>query len=155
MSLMDDISANQEKAEKNEEESGENIDYTKGWDTADNFRANYCSKIPVHLEKKFFQDTSKETGNPNGGLVYGLKKQLYDETKKEYKTDFSEALKKQINSGKIFDNDSFTKENGCLTNLITDDGNPGSMTQICKPGCRFKFKIKDKSTTIKTDTTKK
>jgi len=145
LSAMDDISASQEKAEKENESKGENIDYSKGWDTADHFRANYCSKTPLHLDKSFFIDTSKETGNPDGGFVYGIRSEIFDPKKKEYREKYSNALNEQKEKGNTFDPDSFTKENGCFTNLKEDDGQTGTNTQLCNPSCRFKFKLKSKT----------
>jgi hypothetical protein len=147
--LMDDLSESQTKAEKKNEETGKNINYEEGWDNADNFKKTYCSKTPTHLDKMFFTDTSKETGNPDGGLVYGLKNEIFDEQKKEYRSEFSEALKKQITKGNIFDTDSFTKDNKCFTNLKEDDGKTATNTQLCKPDCRFKFKVKSNTETTK------
>ena len=157
LSAMDGINKSQEKAEKENESKGENIDYTKGWDNAVNFRDNYCSKTPLHLDKSFFLDDTKENGNPDGGFVYGLRSEVFDDKNKEYRKKFSDALDEQIKKGNIFDPDSFTKENKCFTNLKEDDGKTATYTQLCKPDCKFKFKkSQDKSKTDdKTDTTKK
>lgn len=138
MTLMDQMSS-EENSSKAKEESGESIDYTKGWDTADNFRSNYCSKTPIYVEQNFFDDRSKEMGNSQGGLIYGGKSQLYDSTTKEMNKKFAEEFMKQIKNGNKVDSTSFTKENGCSTNLLTDKGGSGSMSQMCNPKCNFKF----------------
>ena len=124
------------------------IDYTKGWDTADNFRANYCSKTPIFVEQNWFESREKEMGNSQGGLIYGGRSELYDSTTKEVNKTFAEEMMKQINSGNKVDNTSFTKENGCLTNIRKDIANDG-MSHMCNPKCNFKFTGKT------TDTTKK
>ena len=139
MSVMDQISESQEKAEKDNESRGENIDYTKGWDTADNFRANYCSKTPIYVEQNFFENRDKEMGNSQGGLIYGGRSQLYDSATKEMNKKFVDEFMKQINSGNKVDSASFTKDNGCLTNIKTDVGATGTMSQMCNPKCNFKF----------------
>ena len=136
---MDQISESQEKAEKDNESRGENIDYTKGWDTADNFRANYCSKTPIYVEQNFFENRDKEMGNSQGGLIYGGRSQLYDSATKEMNKKFVDEFMKQINSGNKVDSASFTKDNGCLTNIKTDVGATGTMSQMCNPKCNFKF----------------
>jgi hypothetical protein len=138
MTLMDSISS-QENSSKAKEESGESIDYTKGWDTADNFRSNYCSKTPIYVEQNFFDDRSKEMGNSEGGLMYGGRSELYDSTTKGMNKKFVEEFMKQIKDGNKVDNASFTKENGCSTNLLTDKGGTGTMSQMCNPKCNFKF----------------
>ena len=162
MGAMDDLNKSQEKAEKENESKGENIDYTKGWDNAVNFRENYCSKTPLHLDKSFFLDDTKENGNPDGGFVYGLRSEVFDDKTKEYRKKYSDAFNEQIAKGNIFDPDSFTKENKCFTNLKEDDGKTATYKQLCKPDCKFKFKksqdkkSQDKSKTDdKTDITKK
>ena len=136
MSVMDQISESQEKAEKDNESRGENIDYTKGWDTADNFRANYCSKTPIYVEQNFFENRDKEMGNSQGGLIYGGRSQLYDSATKEMNKKFVDEL---IKHGNKVDSASFTKDNGCSTNLLTDKGGTGTMSQMCNPKCNFKF----------------
>ena len=138
MTLMDSISS-EENSSKAKEESGESIDYTKGWDSADNFRSNYCSKTPIYVEQNFFDDRSKEMGNSEGGFMYGGKSQLYDSTTKGMNKNFVDEFMKQIKNGNKVDNASFTKENGCSTNLLIDKGATGTMSQMCNPKCNFKF----------------
>ena len=119
--------------------SGTSIDYTKGWDTADNFRDNFCSKTPIFVEQNFFEDRSKEMGNSQGGLMYGGRSELYDSTTKEMNKKFAEEMMKQMNNGNKVDSTSFTKETGCLTNLSLNKGGTGAMSQMCNPKCNFKF----------------
>jgi hypothetical protein len=118
--------------------SGGTIDYTKGWDSADSFRNNFCSKTPIFVEQNFFDDRSKEMGNSQGGLMYGGRSELYDSTTKEMNKKFVEELMKQINNGNKVDSTSFTNE-GCLTNLSLNKGGTGTMSQMCNPKCNFKF----------------
>jgi hypothetical protein len=140
MSLADSLMSGGKSSETGSSgNSGTSIDYTKGWDNADNFRDNYCSKTPIFVERNFFDDRSKETGNPQGGLIYGGNSQLYDSTTKEMNKKFAEELIKQMNIGNKVDTTSFTKENGCSTNLLTDKGGTGTMSQMCNPKCNFKF----------------
>jgi hypothetical protein len=61
---------------------------------------------------------------------------------------FVEEMMKQFNSGNKIDTTSFTKENGCLTNIRKDIASDG-MSHMCNPKCNFKF------TGNTTDTTKK
>lgn len=119
--------------------SGGSIDYTIGWDTAEKFRNNFCSKTPIFVEQNFFDDRSEKMGNSQGGLIYGGRSELYDSTTKETNKEFTNEMRKQIDNGNKADPESFTKENGCLTNLRTDNGGTGSMSQMCNPKCNFKF----------------
>jgi hypothetical protein len=139
-------------SEKSKDSGGggdESIDYTKGWDTADNFRANYCSKTPIFVEQNWFESREKEMGNSEGGLIYGGRSELYDSTTKQMNKTFAEELYKQMNNGNKVDLDSFTKENGCLPNIRKDISGSGGMSHMCYPKCNFKF------TGNTTDTTKK
>jgi hypothetical protein len=61
---------------------------------------------------------------------------------------FAEELYKQMNNDNKVDLDSFTKENGCLTNIRKDIATNG-LSHMCYPKCNFKF------TGNTTDTTKK
>ena len=135
MSLADSLTG-AESSESGSSDSSGNIDYTKGWDNADNFRANYCSKNPIYVEQNFFDDRSKEMGNSQGGLIYGGRSELYDSTTKEMNKKFVDEL---IKHGNKVDSASFTKDNGCSTNLLTDKGGTGTMSQMCNPKCNFKF----------------
>jgi hypothetical protein len=137
-------------SEKSKDSGGgdESIDYTKGWDTADNFRANYCSKTPIFVEQNWFESREKEMGNSEGGLIYGGRSELYDSTTKQMNKTYAEEFYKQINNGNKVDFDSFTKENGCLTNIRKDIATNG-LSHMCYPKCNFKF------TGETTDTTKK
>jgi hypothetical protein len=119
--------------------SGGSIDYTKGWDSAESFRNNFCSKTPIFVESSHFENKDKEMGNSQGGLVYGGRSELYDSTTKEMNKKFAEEMMKQMNNGNKVDPTSFTKETGCLTNLRTDVGGTGTMSQMCNPKCNFKF----------------
>jgi hypothetical protein len=114
--------------------SGTSIDYTKGWDTADNFRDNYCSKTPIFVDGVLFEEN---TGNENGGLVYGLKGELYDNTTKKPKKGFIDAFTSQSEKGVTIDVNSFI--DGCITNLKADKNKKGGSTQMCNPKCNFKF----------------
>ena len=114
--------------------SGTSIDYTKGWDTADNFRDNYCSKTPIFVDGVLFEDN---TGNENGGLVYGLKGELYDSTTKKPKKELIDAFTSQSEKGVTIDVNSFI--DGCITNLKADKNKKGGSTQMCNPKCNFKF----------------
>ena len=137
MSLADSLMSGGKSSETGSSgNSGTSIDYTKGWDTADNFRDNYCSKTPIFVDRVLFEENS---GNENGGLVYGLKDELYDSTTKEMNKKFAEELIKQMNIGNKVDSASLTKDNGCSTNLLTDKGGTGTMSQMCNPKCNFKF----------------
>lgn len=164
--VMDDLSESQTKAakddEKSDEKSDDNIDYTKGWDIADNFRKNFCSKTPIHVDQFFFDNRSDKPenptetknsvylGNPEGGLIWGARKELYDSTTKKQNRKYSQAVIDQMEKyGNRVDSTSFTKENGCITNLKADNGTTGTLSQMCNPKCNFKFTGK------KTDTTKK
>jgi hypothetical protein len=118
--------------------SSGSIDYTKGWDTADNFRANYCSKTPIFVEQNWFDNRDKEMGNSQGGLIYGGRSELYDSTTKEMNQKFAEEFIKQMNNGNKVDTTSFTKENGCLTNIRKDIATDG-ISHMCHPNCKFKF----------------
>jgi hypothetical protein len=114
--------------------SGTSIDYTKGWDTADNFRDNYCSKTPIFVDGVLFEDN---TGNDYGGLVYGLKGELYDSTTKKPKKELIDAFTSQSEKGVTIDVNSFI--DGCITNLKADKNKKGGSTQMCNPKCNFKF----------------
>lgn len=114
--------------------SGTSIDYTKGWDNADNFRDNYCSKTPIFVDGVLFEDN---TGNDNGGLVYGLKGELYDSSTKKPKKEFIDAFSRQSEKGVTIDVNSFI--DGCITNLKADKNKKGGSTQMCNPKCNFKF----------------
>ena len=114
--------------------SGTSIDYTKGWDNADNFRDNYCSKTPIFVDGVLFEDN---TGNDYGGLVYGLKSELYDSTTKKTKEEFRDAFTSQSEKGVTIDVNSFI--DGCITNLKADKNKKGAPTQMCNPKCNFKF----------------
>ena len=114
--------------------SGTSIDYTKGWDTADNFRDNYCSKTPIFVDGVLFEDN---TGNENGGLVYGLKGELYDSATKKPKKELIDAFTSQSEKGVTIDVNSFI--DGCITNLKADKNKKGGSTQMCNPKCNFKF----------------
>jgi hypothetical protein len=138
MSLADSLSG-AKSSESDSSGSSGNIDYTKGWDTADNFRANYCSKTPIFVEQNFFDDRSKEMGNSQGGLIYGGRSELYDSTTKEMNDKFVKELMKQINNGNKVDSTSFTKDNGCITNISLNKDSTGTMSQMCNPKCNFKF----------------
>jgi len=113
---------------------GTSIDYTKGWDTADNFRDNYCSKTPIFVDGVLFEEN---TGNDNGGLVYGLKSELYDNATKKTKKEFIDAFTSQSEKGVTIDVNSFI--DGCITNLKADKNKKGAPTQMCNPKCNFKF----------------
>jgi hypothetical protein len=134
MSLMDSISS----GGKDTNISG-SIDYTKGWDSADSFRNNFCSKTPIFVDPSFFNNNSENPENSEGGLVYGYKSELYDSTTKKMNEKFVKEIKKQMEAGNKSDPTSFTKETGCLTNLKADIGGTGSATQMCNPKCNFKF----------------
>jgi hypothetical protein len=114
--------------------SGTSIDYTKGWDTADNFRDNYCSKTPIFVDGVLFEDN---TGNDYGGLVYGLKGELYDSATKKPKKELIDAFTSQSEKGVTIDVNSFI--DGCITNLKADKNKKGGSTQMCNPKCNFKF----------------
>ena len=43
---------------------GGGIDYRKGWDTADNFRANYCNKTGIYIQPG--------VSSTSGELIYGI-----------------------------------------------------------------------------------
>lgn len=142
MSLADSLSgakSSDSGGDSGGDGGGGSIDYTKGWDTADNFRANYCNKTPIFIEQDFFDDRSKEMGNSQGGLVYGGRSELYDSTTKEMNKKFVEELMKQINNDNKADSTSFTKDTGCLTNLSSNKNSTGTMSQMCNPKCNFKF----------------
>jgi len=140
MTLADSLMSGGKSSETgSSENSGTSIDYTKGWDTADNFRDNYCSKTPIFVEQNFFDDRSKEMGNSQGGLIYGGRSELYDSTTKEMNKKFVEELMKQINNGNKVDPTSFTKDNGCITNISLNKDSTGTMSQMCNPKCNFKF----------------
>jgi hypothetical protein len=114
--------------------SGGTIDYTKGWDSADSFRNNFCSKTPIFVDGVFFEDN---TGNENGGLVYGLKGELYDSATKKPKKELIDAFTSQSEKGVAIDVNSFI--DGCITNLKADKNKKGGSTQMCNPKCNFKF----------------
>lgn len=134
MSLFDQVSSSD-----NSGGGDGSIDYTKGWDTADNFRAQYCNKNPIYVEQTYFDSQDANTGNPNGGLIYGGRKEIYDTDSRNVKKDFTDALTNQIKKGNKVDTSSFTKDNGCSTNLKNDIGATGNMSQMCNPKCNFKF----------------
>jgi hypothetical protein len=138
--MMDELSkkSTDDVNKKSDTGSGD-IDYTKGWDTADNFRANYCSKNPILLDAIFFE---KDTGNDSGGLVYGFKSELYDKETKKPKQEYIDAY---VNQTTIFDINSFTKENGCITNLKADNNVQGGSSQMCNPKCNWSFKKKSEN----------
>lgn len=125
--------------------SGGSIDYTKGWDSADSFRNNFCSKTPIFVEKNFFDDRSEKMGNSQGGLMYGGRSELYDSTTKKMNEKFVEEMKKQMDAGNKVDPTSFTNE-GCLTNITLNKGGTGTMSQMCNPKCDFKFTGSTKKT---------
>ena len=133
MSLADSLTG--AKSSDSDGSSG-NIDYTKGWDTADNFRDAYCSKNPIFVDAVLFE---KDTGNDSGGLVYGLKSELYNKETKKTKQEYIDAYLSQIKKRNRIDSNSFTKDNDCITNLKADNGASGTMTQMCFPKCNFKF----------------
>ena len=145
MSLADSLtgkkSSDTSSSDSNDssDSSGSKIDYTKGWDTADNFRATYCSKNPIYVDQRFFDNKDKEMGNIHGGAMYGGRIELYDTTTKEINKQFVEGLMKQMKDGNKIDPNSFTKENGCITNLQADIGGAESITKMCNPKCNFKF----------------
>ena len=135
MSLADSLMSGGKSSETGSSgNSGTSIDYTKGWDTADNFRDNYCSKTPIFVDGVLFEEN---TGNENGGLVYGLKGELYDSTTKKPKNEFSDAFTSQSEKGVTIDVNSFI--DGCITNLKADKNKKGGLTQMCNPKCNFKF----------------
>lgn len=139
MSLADSLVSGGGSSDSGGDGGGGSIDYTKGWDTADNFRANYCSKTPIFVEQNFFDDRSKEMGNSQGGLMYGGRSELYDSTTKEMNDKFVKELMKQINNGNKVDSTSFTKDTGCITNISLNKDSTGTMSQMCNPKCNFKF----------------
>jgi hypothetical protein len=114
--------------------SGGSIDYTKGWDSAESFRNNFCSKTPIFVDGVFFEDN---TGNENGGLVYGLKGELYDSATKKPKKELIDAFTSQSEKDVAIDVNSFI--DGCITNLKADKNKKGGSTQMCNPKCNFKF----------------
>jgi hypothetical protein len=114
--------------------SGGSIDYTKGWDSAESFRNNFCSKTPIFVDGVFFEDN---TGNENGGLVYGLKGELYDSATKKPKKELIDAFTSQSEKDVAIDVNSFI--DGCITNLKADKNKKGGWTQMCNPKCNFKF----------------
>jgi hypothetical protein len=116
--------------------SSGNIDYTKGWDTAQNFRDNYCSKNPIYVQSALFND---KTTQLQGGLMYGGRSEIFDSDKNTLTTDFSKAFMNNTNNGNNIDTSSFTKDNGCITNLQADVGVNASITQMCNPKCNFNF----------------
>jgi hypothetical protein len=135
MTLADSLMSGGKSSETgSSENSGTSIDYTKGWDTADNFRDNYCSKTPIFVDGVLFEEN---TGNDNGGLVYGLKGELYDSTTKKPKKGFIDAFTSQSEKGVTIDINSFI--DGCITNLKADKNKKGGSTQMCNPKCNFKF----------------
>lgn len=138
MSLADSLTGAKSSDSGSSNSSG-SIDYTKGWDTSDNFRANYCSKTPIYVEQNWFDNRDKEMGNSEGGLIYGGRSELYDSTTKGMNKKFAEEFIKQMSNGNKLDTTSFTKENGCLTNIRKDISSDGSMSQLCNPNCKFKF----------------
>jgi hypothetical protein len=140
MTLADSLMSGGKSSETgSSENSGTSIDYTKGWDTADNFRDNYCSKTPIFVDGVLFEEN---TGNDNGGLVYGLKSELYDNATKKTKKEFIDAFTSQSEKGVTIDIDSFI--DGCITNLKADKNKKGGSTQMCNPKCNFKFKDSNK-----------
>lgn len=140
MSLADSLMSGGKSSETSSSETGSSgnigtsIDYTKGWDTADHFRDNYCSKTPIFVDRGLFEEN---TGNENGGLVYGLKGELYDSTTKEPKKELKDAFTSQSDKGVTIDVNSFI--DGCITNLKADKNKKGGWTQMCNPKCNFKF----------------
>jgi hypothetical protein len=135
MTLADSLMSGGKSSETgSSENSGTSIDYTKGWDTADNFRDNYCSKTPIFVDGVLFEEN---TGNDNGGLVYGLKSELYDNATKKTKKEFIDAFTSQSDKGVTIDINSFI--DGCITNLKADKNKKGGSTQMCNPKCNFKF----------------
>lgn len=135
MSLADSLMSGGKSSETGSSgNSGTSIDYTKGWDTADNFRDNYCSKTPIFVDRVLFEENS---GNENGGLVYGGRSELYDSTTKEMNKKFSDAFTSQSEKGVTIDVNSFI--DGCITNLKADKNKKGGLTQMCNPKCNFKF----------------
>jgi hypothetical protein len=138
--MMDELSKKStDDANKKSDTGSGDIDYTKGWDTADNFRANYCSKTPIFVEANWFDSREKEMGNSQGGLIYGGRSELYDSTTKEMNKKFAEELMKQQ-----VDFESFTKENGCLTNIRKDIATDG-LSHMCYPKCNWSFKKKSEN----------
>jgi hypothetical protein len=136
MSLADSLVSGEGSSDSGGDGGGGSIDYTKGWDTADNFRDAYCSKNPIFVDAVLFE---KDTGNDSGGLVYGLKSELYNKETKKTKQEYIDAYLSQIKKGNRIDSNSFTKDNDCITNLKADNGASGTMTQMCFPKCNFKF----------------
>ena len=134
MSLADSLVSGGGSSDSGGDGGGGSIDYTKGWDTADNFRANYCSKTPIFVDGVLFEEN---TGNDNGGLVYGLKSELYDNATKKNKKEFIDAFTSQSEKGVTIDINSFI--DGCITNLKADKNKKGGSTQMCNPKCNFKF----------------
>jgi hypothetical protein len=134
MTLADSLMSGGKSSDTGSSGNEGNIDYTKGWDTADNFRDNYCSKTPIFVDAILFEDN---TGNDNGGLVYGLKGELYDNTTKKTKKEFIDAFTSQSEKGVTIDINSFI--DGCMTNLKADKNKKGGSTQMCNPKCNFKF----------------
>lgn len=130
MSLADSLMSGAASSEG----SGGSIDYTKGWDSAESFRNNFCSKTPIFVDGVFFEDN---TGNENGGLVYGLKGELYDSATKKPKKELIDAFTSQSEKGVALDVNSFI--DGCITNLKADKNKKGGSTQMCNPKCNFKF----------------
>jgi hypothetical protein len=130
MSLADSLMSGAASSEG----SGGSIDYTKGWDSAESFRNNFCSKTPIFVDGVFFEDN---TGNENGGLVYGLKGELYDSATKKPKKELIDAFTSQSEKGVALDVNSFI--DGCITNLKADKNKKGGWTQMCNPKCNFKF----------------
>ena len=135
MSLADSLMSGGKSSETGSSGNiGTSIDYTKGWDTADHFRDNYCSKTPIFVDGVLFEEN---TGNENGGLVYGLKGELYDSTTKKPKKELIDAFTSQSEKSVTIDVNSFI--DGCITNLKADKNKKGGSTQMCNPKCNFKF----------------
>ena len=112
--------------------SGGNIDYTKGWDTASNFRSNYCDYVVV-------QPPIPNSGTSND-LIYGLRSQLYDTSLNNGNGGVIQAFTNAVsNNGNIPDPFSFTSQNGCPTS------DPASVNSMCNPKCNFSFKTNPNS----------
>ena len=81
----------------------------------------------------------KYTGRPVTTGTHEITSVILLVATKGMNKNFVDEFMKQIKNGNKVDNASFTKENGCSTNLLTDKGATGTMSQMCNPKCNFKF----------------
>lgn len=112
---------------------GGNIDYSKGWDSPDNFKNTYCTKGAI-VENGQLNDPK------NIPLIYGFIPDIYDMSNNKVNDNFAKPFNEM--AGKI-NYDSINSDNGCSADKwkgFNSDNSKSTIMNLCNPKCNWKFK---------------